>query len=148
MKKTIFYIFFLLISSNLLADNPNLDYWNGLAYDFSNASAYEIKQPIINDFEVGVIAITSQLYWDCIGCYKVIPQNYAAKLGKSFSINNLQINVSTNYWNTKSIIFPNKYNYELGLHYQFKKYSNIQFKHYSNPNTIHNLYNISFEHKF
>ena len=146
MKKIIYLIF--LVLPNLASSNPNIDYWNGLVYDFSNATAVQIKQPIVNEFEVGIIAVTSQLYWDCDGCYTIIPQNYAAILNKRFYYKNLEINLATNYWNTKSIIFPNKYNFEVGINYQIKQYSVIQFKHYTNPNTIHNLYNISFEHKF
>jgi len=146
--KKLLFIIILSTSSIAKSETIYVDYWNGLVYDFANANAYQIKQPIINDFEVGVVAISSQLYWDCNGCYTVIPQHYAASIGKSFVLNNLQINVSTNYWTTKSIIFPNKYNFELGLNYQFKEYSVIQFKHYTNSNNIHNLYNISFEHRF
>ena len=146
MKKII-YLFFLFLSDSLFA-NPNIDYWNGLVYDFSNATAVQIRQPIAKEFEVGIIAVTSQLYWDCNGCYTIIPQNYAAKLNKRFYFKNLEINLGTNYWNTRSIIFPSKYNFEIGLDYQIKEYSVLQFKHYTNSNNIHNLYKISFEHRF
>ena len=141
-------VIFLLFSNTLHSETLRIDYWNGLVYDFSNATAYEIKQPIPNNFEVGIIAVTSQLYWTCDGCYVIIPQKYAAKVSKTFTINNLAIDVSANYWSNKSIIFPSKYNFELGFNYQLKDYTQINFKHYSNPNTIHNLYNISFEHRF
>lgn len=135
--------------SNLAhANDLTVDYWNGLAYDFSNASAYQIKQPVTQDFEVGVILKSSQLYWDCIDCYYIIPQNYAVTLSKSYDFADLQVNVSTNYWSKKSIIFPNKYNFEVGLQYNFSEHNFIKVEHYSNSNSIHNLYNISFEYKF
>jgi hypothetical protein len=149
--KNYFFILFLLASNILSADtfkSPNVQYWQGLVYDFANATGYEITQPVNDSIEVGVVALTSQLYWDCDGCYFIIPQNYAVKLNKRFDYKNIEINLSTNYWNTRSIIFPNKYNFELGLNYQLKEYSVIQFKHYTNSNNIHNLYNISFEHRF
>jgi hypothetical protein len=149
--KNYFFILFLLASNILSADtfkSPNVQYWQGLVYDFANATGYEITQPVNDSIEVGVVALTSQLYWDCDGCYTIIPQNYAAKLNKRFYYKNLEINLGTNYWNTKSIIFPNKYNFEVGLNYQVKEYSVIQFKHFTNSNNIHNLYNISFEHRF
>lgn len=141
-------VIFLFLSSTLNAEPLRINYWNGLVYDFSNATAYEIKQPIPNNFELGIIIVTSQLYWTCDGCYIIIPQKYAAKLSKTFVINNLEVDVSANYWPNKSIIFPTNYNFELGVNYHLKDYTQINFKHYSNSNNIHNLYNISFEHRF
>jgi hypothetical protein len=150
--KNLFFILLFLVSTIANSETfkqPDIQYWEGLVYDFSNATAYEINQPIINNFEIGVIAITSQLYWDCNGCYTIIPQNYAAKLSRLFNINDaLKIKVGTNYWTNKSIIFPDQYNFELGLNYSYKDRSSIQIKHYSNPNDIHNLYQFSFEHRF
>jgi len=135
--------------SNLVhANDLTVDYWNGLAYDFSNATAYEISYSVADTFNVGVITKSSQLYWDCTGCYTIIPQNYAIKLSKTFEFDNLQIDVGNNFWNKRSIIFPNKYNFELGLQYNFNEHNFIKVKHYSNSNSIHNLYNISFEYKF
>ncbi len=151
MKNFIFILLSLVstVTNSETFKQPDIQYWEGLVYDFSNATAYEIKQPISDNFEIGVIAMTSQLYWDCNGCYTIIPQNYAAKFSKFFNIKDtFELKVGTNYWTNKSIIFPNQYNFELGVNYTFKQSSNIQFKHFSNPNNIHNLYQISFEHKF
>jgi hypothetical protein len=146
--KNILYILCLFMTNILHADQLSVDYWNGLAYDFSNANAYEIKHKAANGFEVGVIAKTSQLYWDCVGCYSVIPQNFALKVGKTYEFDKFQIDVSNNFWNTKSVIFPNKYNYELGIQYSFNEHNFIKARHYSNSNSIHDLYTISVEYSF
>lgn len=146
----------LLLANTANADtyfetSPNTIYWEGLSYEFTNATAYQVTQPIIDNYEFGIVAITSQLYWTCDGCYKIIPQNYAARFSKSFYIHNWEIGAGVNYWTNTSIIFPEKHSFEFTIGYKFSEKTNITVKHYNDLNQSYpnfGLSRISIEHKF
>lgn len=137
---------------------PTFYLWPGLSAEFTNGQAYLISQPIGYDFEVGLIGVTSQLYsyyeYTCGKqklCYKIIPQNYAVRLSKSFYYNNWEFGAGLAYWKDRSIIFPQKQTFELTIGYRVSENTEFRLRHYSNadqtyPNIGLNL--ISIEHSF
>ena len=121
-------IILISILSNF-AKTAELDYWKGLEYDYSNATAYHIR---INtsDTEVGLIGVTTQLYSYGDGRYIVIPQNVGLSVNKFFKTENINLGIGLSYWYDKSIIFTDKINYQLKVNYNIKNNVQLKFEHY------------------
>jgi hypothetical protein len=112
-----------------VANTAEVDYWQGLEYDYSNADAYKIKFNT-NDIEFGLIGVTTQLYSYGNGRYTVIPKNVGLSVNKLFSTENINLALGISYWTDKSMIFTDKLNYELKLDYNIKNNIKLQFEHY------------------
>ena len=120
-------IFLMLMST--IANAIEVDYWHGLEYDYSNAKAYQIK--LASDkVSIGIIAVTSQLYSYGNGRYTVIPSNAGLSIGKPLGNETLNFKVGISYWVNKNMIFTDRLNYELNLHYQIKNNLALDIKHY------------------
>ena len=162
MKKLLI-ILGLLLANVANADiyfetGPTFYLWPGLQPEFTNGQAYLISQPLDHNYEVGLIAVTSQLYsyyeYSCGKqklCYTIIPQNYAIRFSKSFYYNNWEFGAGLAYWRHRSIIFPQKQTFELTIGYKITDRTEFRLRHYSNadqtyPNIGLNL--ITIDHKF
>jgi len=114
--------------------------WEGLDPDFTNGQAYLITYRTKNNYEIGVIGLTSQMYSYCCGYYTVIPQNYGIRVAKILEMRNFQIGGGINYWSKTSIIFSQKQTFEFVVGYKITEYARINFRHYSNGNqTLPNI---------
>jgi hypothetical protein len=161
--KKLIIILGLLLASTAKADpyfetGPAFLLWEGLTAEFTNGQAYLITQPLKNNYEVGVIAITSQVYsyygYTCskkLLCYSIIPQNYAARLSKTFEYDKWEFGAGLSYWKDKSIIFPQKQTFELTLGYKVSDRTEFRFRHYSNADQSYpniGLNTITIDHRF
>lgn len=117
-----------------------LKVWEGLHPEFTNGQAYLITHRFENNYEIGVIAVTSQLYSYCCGFYEIIPQNYAARFTKAIQGEKWSLVGGIAYWANKDIIFTQKQTFELAVGYQFSERMEVRFRHYSNGNqTLPNI---------
>ena len=150
MKK-LFVIFILLMVSPLYAGETyaetgptflsTLKVWEGIDPEFNNGQAYLITHRFENNYEIGFIGVTSQLYTYCCGYYVVIPQNYAARFSKVFSHKKWSFVGGIAYWkHTESYIITQKQTFELAVGYKLSERTEFRFRHYSNANqTLPNI---------
>jgi hypothetical protein len=121
-------IILLIILSNV-TKSAEIDYWQGLEYDYSNATAYHINFSS-EQVDLGLIAVTSQLYSYGDGRYLTIPQNIALSVNKTFTKENYSIGIGLLYWANESIIFRNKLNYQFVANYKIKNNVELYIEHY------------------
>jgi hypothetical protein len=121
-------LFFLTLISTF-AQSAEVAYWEGLEYDYSNATAYQVSIKDDN-IQFGVIGLTSQLYSYGGGYYEIIPQNVGVSFKKFFTTERLNLGVGVSYWAEKSMIFTDKLNYQLIVKYNLRPNIELEFQHF------------------
>lgn len=119
----------LLIILSSVSKSAEIDYWQGLEYDYSNATAYHINFSS-EKVDLGVIAVTSQLYSYGDGRYLTIPQNVSLSVNKVITKENYSLSIGMLYWANESIIFKDKLNYQFVVNYKIKNNVKLNVEHY------------------
>jgi hypothetical protein len=157
MKKLIFLMMLLSPLSHAetyFEVGPTVLVWDGLEAEFSNGEAFLVTHKTKNNYEFGVILVTSQTTnqggYYCNNCYVTIPQNYAVRAAKHFHFNRWDLGGGIAYWHDHSLIFPQKQTFEITVGYRATDRLNLRLRHYSNawqkePNIGLNIVTITYD---
>jgi len=103
-----------LFCSELYASSFALDEYYGINDSISNSYAYQLSYAPSAEVQIGVVAVTSQLYSSDEGYY-LIPQNFALRAIKNFEGENWDLQFGILRWSHIDPAFFHKTSYEVSF---------------------------------
>ena len=130
-----FVILFVLFTANCFAQSyPSFDLYGGQDNNFYSAQGITLMQPLPRSFSIGLIGIPSQ---DCFcpsGLIEKTDKNYALRIYKSTTYNNLTFGLGLTQWSHLDQFTPSKYSSEFILNLRLDNDLDLRYSYYSSGN--------------